>query len=59
MKITNEDQQKELDELYEKYYNYLCKWHSLDKMNRPWYHKNDFIEAIEDEAMSIKVGQGY
>jgi len=62
MREISEEQQKELDELYEQYYTYLCKWylrHPLDELSREWYHKKDFEENIEEESMHIKVSQGY
>jgi len=62
MKKISEDQQKELDDLYEQYYTYLCKWelgHSLDVLKRQSYHKNDFRVNLEEEAHCIKVNYGY
>jgi hypothetical protein len=70
MKEISEEQQKALDELYVKYYTYLCVYElgypfvpydkSLGFKNQfQWYHKNDFRQNLEEEAHSIKVNFGY
>ena len=71
MKLISEQQQKDLEELYQMYYTYLCRYelgHSFvphDKSKRtyqnayPWYHLNDFRTNIEEEAHCFKVNQGY
>jgi hypothetical protein len=62
MKEISKEQQEELDDLYERYYTYLCKWHlghSLEELHKPFYHKNDFRVNLEEEAHSIKVNYGY
>ncbi len=62
MKSASEEQERELEELYIKYYSYICKWylgHSFENLRRPSYHKRDFIDFIEDEALTIKINEGY
>jgi hypothetical protein len=68
MKKISDQQQKALDALYKAYYTYLCEYelgHSFDPEDKAqhnifrWYHKNDFMEQIEEEAHSIKVNYGY
>jgi hypothetical protein len=62
MTEISKEQQEELDDLYVRYYNYLCKWHlghSFKELRKPSYHKADFVNMIEDESMTIKVSEGY
>jgi hypothetical protein len=62
MKEISKEQQKELDELYVKYYTYLSKWHlghSFEELRKPKYHKDDFESCIDEEAFTIKINEGY
>jgi hypothetical protein len=60
MNDTNKNER--FEELYTLYYTIICEellGHSFEKLKKPSYHKKDFIDQLEDEALSIKINEGY
>lgn len=51
------------ESLYLAYWDYIYRYELKDieslNPNDPWHKRNDFLEQLQEEAMIIKVTEGY
>lgn len=59
----SDEQACAFESLYLAYWDYIYRYELNDSKsfikNEPWYKRNEFLEFLKEEAMIIKVKEGY